>query len=90
MSMTDIELLTLLIADTDLPEYERSAFADMRVQITDTVGEPDARLSKKQRAWAEEAARRVVPLRAEDVPRGKEVETPEVLRNLPTKPPGRS
>jgi len=91
--MGDLDLLNLLIADaTDgvRPE-DRAAFADMRGAVADVFGESitGRRLSKKQRAWAEEAARRVVPVRAEDAPRGREVLSPDVLKNLPKAPPGR-
>ena len=91
--MGDLDLLNLLLADaTDgVRPDERTAFTDMRGQLADAFGEPitGRRLSQKQRAWAEEAARRIVPLRAEDVPRGREVPPPEALKNLPKAPPGR-
>lgn len=83
-AMTDVALLRLLIVDVDLTDAEHEAFMDM-IHYAEN---PDP-LTKKQRKWAEEVARRVVPLDANETPLGKEVPTPEVLKNLPLKPPGR-
>lgn len=69
--------------DEDVSDGEFNAFVDM----LEAIGE--RRLSARQRAWAEEVARRITPIRAADVPRGQKVETPAVLRDLPKLPPGR-
>lgn len=54
------------------------------------------KLTPKQRAWLERTAERLgasyvprgeLPIRAADVLRGREVETPAVLRDLPKRPP---
>jgi hypothetical protein len=89
-AMDDGELLEVILNSGDLSEVEVHAFADMRAGLVDPNG-PRRGLSKRQRAWAEEVARRVVPIRAEEVPRGREVVDPVSLRreNLPLKPPGR-
>jgi hypothetical protein len=83
-AMSDEDLLNLVCASDfreDVTSGEYAAFANMRAN--------QETLTLKQRAWAEEVARRVVPFDARDVPRGREVETPAVLRNLPKSPPGR-
>jgi hypothetical protein len=86
-AMSDLDLLRVVTRPhaEDVSEGEFNAFVDMLAWV-----EGGAALSKKQRAWAEEAARRIVPLKAEDVPRGREVVVPDVLRHLPKKPPPRS
>jgi len=92
--MGDLALIDLLLAaGTDgMNTAERTAFADMRTWLADTFGHAieGRRLKPKQRSWAEEAARRIVPLDSRDVPRGKEVEKPAVLKDLPKVPPGRA
>jgi hypothetical protein len=79
-AMTDLELLELF-RDADIGPGEYVAFANMRAE--------GRRLTSKQRAWAEEVARRITPIRASEAPRGAEVPTPAVLQNLPKKPPRR-
>ena len=89
-AMDDGKLLELVLESGDLSDAETHAFADMRAGLIDP-SDPRQGLSKRQRAWVEEVARRVVPIRAEEVPRGREVESPASLRpeNLPKLPPGR-
>lgn len=86
--LPDVALLDRIVADGDATAEEKKAFGEMRGLIL--AGER-RRLSGKQRAWAEEVLRRVTPIDASLVPRGREVETPAVLRpeNLPKKPPRR-
>ena len=76
-ALTDRELLDKLLADDELTEYERSAFGEWRG------------LMHTPRAWAEEVALRLMPIPADAVPRGREVATPDVLKNLPKRPPPR-
>ena len=85
-ALTDRELLDKLLADDELTEYERSAFADWRGKIT--TGEWRG-LMHRPRSWAEEVALRLMPIPADAVPRGREVATPDVLKNLPKRPPMR-
>ncbi len=91
--MTDLDLLNVLLADQTggVRPDERKAFEDMHRWVADSLGTPivGRRLKPKQRTWAEEAARRIVPIDSRDVPRGKPVETPAALKNLPKAPPGR-
>ena len=74
-ALTDRELLDKLLADDELTEYERSAFADWRAKIN--TGEWRG-LMHTPRAWAEEVALRLMPIPADAVPRGREVATPDV------------
>ena len=85
-SMLDLELLDLLLGDGEVEEDEKIVASDMRAPL---LSGERRRLSLKQRAWAEDIARRVTPISAKDAPEGRPVETPEVLRNLPKKPPRR-
>ena len=85
-AMLDLELLDMLCGDPELEVSEWRAFRNMRAEIRTGSYK---RLSLKQRAWAEDVARRITPIKASDVPKGAEVETPEVLRNLPKEPPRR-
>jgi hypothetical protein len=93
--LTDHDVLELLVENSaihDLSDGERAAFANMRANLFDSFGEAirGRTLSTKQRRWALDVLERVTPISASDVPRGKEVLTPAVLKNLPKKPPGRS
>lgn len=90
-AMDDGTLLEVVLESGELSETETHAFADMKAGLENYEMEAGevGRLSKRQRAWLEEVGRRVVPIRAEDAPRGREVPTPEVLKNLPKRPPGR-
>lgn len=86
--MRDLELLReveSLIAHDERYAHELEAFVDMRHWV-----EAGRFLNKKQRAWVEEVAAILFPLDSRYVPRGREVQTPDVLRNLPKRPPGRS
>jgi hypothetical protein len=86
-AFTDIELLSALLEDEELVEGERVAFDNMRESLT---GPPwRNKLTAAQRTWAEKVMRRIMPLDARLVPRGKEVLVPDVLRHLPKDPPGR-
>ena len=88
-AMTDRELLELLCRDDDVRPDEYAILASMRAQVLNHLGEQDGHLSKKQRAFAEDIAHRVVPFDAREVPQGRPVETPSVLQNLPKRPPPR-
>lgn len=85
-ALSDLDLLDEILNSTDLDIKEHIAFTNMRSQLRT---QRHAQLSRKQREWAEEAARRCVPIDAKDVPRGRTVVTPVVLQNLPKRPPGR-
>jgi hypothetical protein len=92
----DRALLQAAIDETPERSIEQSeAFGDMLEQIGDR-----ATLSDRQRCWAERVSGVVavrygewnttqVMWQARPIPRGAEVPLPEVLRNLPKKPPGR-
>lgn len=83
--LNDTEILDLLCAcdsDADVTVDEFVAFSSMR-----NAGRGHIFLTKRQRAWAEAVAKRIVPFDSRDVPRGREVPTPEVLRVLPKRPP---
>ena len=83
-ALTDQTLLWELISnDHELTPLERESFRDM-----DDALDRGRKLSPKQRAWAEGVAKRFFPLVAGEVPKGKPVEKPAVLLNLPKHPPG--
>lgn len=91
----DLALLHEVLHREELPDHEREPFENMRdaleAQPYRMTGAPRA-LSPKQRLWVEAAAERLgisVARNNEDVPVGAPVETPEVLRHLPKRPPGR-
>jgi len=94
----DLRQLSELLDDhaDELSETEAEAFADMRADLV-AYGTLDGRyqLSDKQRAWLRVVHERVAAPQYENlvssgrVPRGREVETPDVLKNLPKKPPPR-
>jgi hypothetical protein len=88
-ALDDRTLLRLLLQDfgDDVSSEERDAFDGM-LRTTVRSSMSLVPLTQKQRAWAEEVARRVVPFDSNEVPRGKEVATPAVLKNLPKRPPG--
>ena len=98
----DLELLRALLAvgiaddrEHGLTEDEHASFSSMLSSLKSprpghTRG--FAQLTDKQREWAEGRAVQLAVSWARDnrhVPRGAEVETPEVLRVLPKAPPGR-
>lgn len=79
----------------DFPASAQSAFRDMLTRLEDGFYDT---LSAKQESFVRDIYVRVFPsedggeiVLAKDVPRGKEVETPAMLRreNLPLRPPGR-
>lgn len=84
--LPDLVLLNRVLDDDETTPDERKAFDEMRANL---LSGERRRLSQRQRSWVEEVARRLTPISAADVPRGNPVETPEVLRHLPKKPPGR-
>ena len=84
----------------ELTEPELEAFADMRFSLQAYGGTeiPSKgkyqQLTEKQRTWVTSVHERIVPAYANLfsrglVPRGREVETPAVLLNLPKRPPTR-
>jgi hypothetical protein len=88
-AMDDASLLSLVIASRDesIHAAEFQAFVAMSAAIREGLRRG---LSERQRAWVEEAARKVLPYDLKDVPVGKPVPVPAVLQNLPKKPPGRT
>lgn len=88
----DIEVLERIVDDVDLREGEQDAFAEMLEGLREGRY---ASLTRKQREWAIEVSVRIGAVGYENlvssggVPIGRPVETPQVLRNLPMKPPGR-
>lgn len=100
---TDIYLLDALLESGRLTDEELEAFADMRERLSDPCYKTSATLSPKQRAWAEGCAAKykievVTPAAnewSEKSPeererlRGRPVPLPDVLKQLPLKPPGR-
>ena len=81
--MTDRGIVLLLLKE-DLRPETRKAFEEMKSWLDRGEGRG---LSVKQREWVESALLEYTPISADDVPRGREVETPTVLKNLPLKPP---
>jgi hypothetical protein len=92
LSPDDARMLRELLAESPDPDGEErfnaTAFQDMLRR--------DRPLSDSQRKWLAEVHERIcgVPTyenawSAGKVPRGREVETPAVLRNLPKRPPPR-
>ena len=81
----------------ELTEPELEAFADMRfsLQAYGGLSQPKYhQLTEKQRQWVTSVHERIVPAYANLfsrglVPRGREVEPPAVLLNLPKRPPTR-
>jgi hypothetical protein len=91
----DLELLAELLdrhAD-NLTDVEVEKFASMRFDLTAGLrGERFQQLTDAQRDWATAVRERVAPQYANLVsrglvPRGREVPTPPVLRDLPKRPP---
>ena len=85
--MTDRAIVVLLLREESLSDGARKAFSEMLAWLDRGEGRG---LSVKQREWVESALLEYTPIAAADVPRGREVETPAVLKNLPTKPPRRN
>jgi hypothetical protein len=90
-SLSDEELLRKAIDCSEAAEHEKELFTKWLDELES--GERRV-LSRRQKTWANDVIDRDEP-RAENlvsrglVPTGRPVETPEVLRNLPLKPPGR-
>lgn len=87
--MRDFDLLRSIVTtpkDEAVTDDEFRRFTDMLEGLKS--GEIKC-LSRKQRMFAEEVARRITPIDSRDVPRGREVEPPAALRVLPKKPPQR-
>lgn len=90
-------LLRMLMEQRDdLSDVEEKAFSAMllRMDEAERKGVPLV-LSFKQKAWINDVVKRLDIVEPAAnlvsrglVPRGAEVETPYVLRNLPLKPPG--
>jgi hypothetical protein len=90
--------------DLKLRQSTREAFADMLEDMTMEVFQPCACAPPRWRLWSLSRAQELwvlkvlgvepapEPTRLTDggIPRGREVPTPAVLRNLPMKPPGRA
>lgn len=85
-AMLDLELLDLVCNDGEVEADEFVIACNMRTQVR--AGER-AHLSLKQRAWAEDIACRITPFSSKDVPEGRPVATPDVLKDLPKRPPRR-
>ena len=85
--MTDRAIVVLLLREESLSDGARKAFSEMLTWLDRGEGRG---LSVKQREWVESALLEYTPIATTDVPRGREVETPAVLKNLPTKPPRRN
>lgn len=90
----------LLRAVLDHPDHDRElgpeAVAAFEGMLDDLNARRWPKLTDKQRAWVRKVADRLDvyvpgdgarPL-APEIPRGREVETPAVLRDLPKRPPG--
>ena len=89
--MDDLKLLLALVDEHshELTEGESEAFQDMLDRVR-----RGGRMSLKQKQWAQKTLEKFQPtyenlVSSGQVPRGKEVPLPEVLRNLPMRPPGR-
>ena len=90
----DRRLVRMVLAE-EITEAEREAFDEMLAMLD--AGR--CTLSEKQRAWVRSVGQRAGAdidgvmdrWKRGEIPRGREVETPVVLRreNLPMKPPGR-
>jgi len=95
----DIAMLQQLLDHSDrLRDGEGDVFSSMLAKLDTAYSERRyAKLTDAQRHWVTDAANRLElenpnddpHERNRDVPRGKEVPTPAVLRNLPKAPPGR-
>ena len=89
--LSDQELLRKALDCSEIKEHEKELFGKWLKELDD--GERRV-LSMRQKTWANDVIDRDEP-RAENlvsrglVPAGRPVEVPEVLKNLPLKPPGR-
>lgn len=89
----DLDDLTTLIAHHDLTKSEREAFEDMHRRISGDLPAFKT-LHPNARKWVKEATKKYLldkspAERNKNVPRGKEVQVPSVLGNLPKSPPRR-
>jgi hypothetical protein len=85
----DLQLLARILAKSNAPELtpnEEQMFAEMQALLLS--GERHV-LSRRQRALASDVWARLKPISLDEVPKGREVDLPEVLRNLPKRPPHR-
>jgi hypothetical protein len=88
--MTDLDLLDEAEDSGKLSERQLEIIDDLRDQLARRP------LTQNQRSFVEAMIagqryeREEAPIPASAFPRGREVPTPEVLRNLPKRPPGRS
>ncbi len=91
---TELEMIRILLRDGDVSDPERSAFTDMGLALELS---PSRKLTVKQRAWLNDLmakndldANIVENLFSQGkVAIGNPVITPDVLRRLPLKPPGK-
>ena len=99
---TDLRMLSVVLrfgAEHEADDYQVvsgqafRAFGEMAVRLE---SRPGTALSDKQRKWLAGVYERVTGepqyenlVSSGRVPRGREVETPAVLQNLPKRPPGR-
>jgi hypothetical protein len=83
----EAKLLEEVLALDSLSDANREAFEELRVRLEDGY-----LLTEKQKKWALGLLDKPVYenlVSSGKVPRGREVITPDVLRHLPLKPPGR-
>lgn len=86
-------MLVEILESDEITDAERTAFTDMMATLES--GKYNS-LSTKQADWVRSVHTRLNLDEPEklvsrgEIPRGKEVPTPEVLKNLPKRPPGRS
>ena len=93
----DLRLLNELLDDHvhELSETEAEAFTDMRCDLVGyDSGDGFRELTGPRQSWVKKVHDRIVPqyenlMSRGLVPRGREVPTPKVLQNLPTRPPTR-
>lgn len=86
----DVELLRTVLANR-LEDEQHEAFSSMLEELVEGRRE---RLSGKQRSWVRDVLEEHIPqyenlVSSGKVPRGREVETPPALRNLPKRPPSK-
>jgi len=97
-NLSDLDRLLDYVAEGDT----RRAFESMRAELLEEHGHSTSALefrfaryvlTPKQEAWLRVELEKWDPtstrLTAGEIPRGREVETPEALKHLPMRPPGR-
>ncbi len=83
----DLNKLAVLVDSGALEEREAEPFYEMQRYLKDSI---HRELTGKQRRWIDDKIRECgLDPDKKPVPRGKPGETPNVLKNLPMKPPGR-